>query len=303
MRRSWAASSTRARAWPWSGRSCAVSRGPARESPRRPARAARASGARRGGAREAHPEGLRRHSAPPGDTDALRPSSAPALLLAGSADPLDPPANVSGWRAAFPNGRLVTVPGLAHGVVAYGCLRLLVARFVDEGSARGLDTAVRGSRAAALRAQLSAGARGGRGRAHTALDPERADRAEHRHDRGHEERGAGAVDDALGRRVGACAVEHQHGDGDAEDAAELTERGVRAGGLADVLGERRSECRRRDVREHERDPDADGEQRDDELGVARADAHGERRAAVPAASSSRPATTNGRLPMRPPSDP
>ena len=58
----------------------------------------------------------------------------PVLLLAGSADPLDPPANVSGWRAAFPNGRLVTVPGLAHGVVAYGCLRLLVARFVDAGS-------------------------------------------------------------------------------------------------------------------------------------------------------------------------
>jgi pimeloyl-ACP methyl ester carboxylesterase len=69
----------------------------------------------------------------------LRPSSVPVLLLAGSADPLDPPANLSGWRTAFPNGRLVTVPGLAHGVVAYGCLRLLVAHFVDVGSARGLD--------------------------------------------------------------------------------------------------------------------------------------------------------------------
>ena len=31
------------------------------------------------------------------------------------------------------------MPGLAHGVVSYGCLRLLVARFVDAGSARGLD--------------------------------------------------------------------------------------------------------------------------------------------------------------------
>jgi pimeloyl-ACP methyl ester carboxylesterase len=71
----------------------------------------------------------------------VRPSGAPVLLLAGSADPLDPPANLSGWRAAFPNGRLVTVPGLAHGVVAYGCLRLLVARFVDAGTARGLDAA------------------------------------------------------------------------------------------------------------------------------------------------------------------
>ena len=34
-RRSWAASSTRARAWPWSGRSCAASRGRAPASPRR----------------------------------------------------------------------------------------------------------------------------------------------------------------------------------------------------------------------------------------------------------------------------
>jgi len=74
-----------------------------------------------------------------GTAKAPRPSGAPVLLLAGSADPLDPPANVSGWRAAFPNGRLVTVPGLAHGVVAYGCLRLLVARFVEAGSVRGLD--------------------------------------------------------------------------------------------------------------------------------------------------------------------
>jgi pimeloyl-ACP methyl ester carboxylesterase len=70
-----------------------------------------------------------------------RPSAVPVLLLAGSADPLDPPANVRGWRQAFPNGRLVTVPGLAHGVVAHGCLRLLVARFVAAGDARGLDAA------------------------------------------------------------------------------------------------------------------------------------------------------------------
>ena len=31
------------------------------------------------------------------------------------------------------------MPGLAHGVIAYGCLRLVVARFVAAGSARGLD--------------------------------------------------------------------------------------------------------------------------------------------------------------------
>ena len=66
-------------------------------------------------------------------------SRVPVLLLAGDADPQDPPANLAGWRTAFPNGRLVSVPGLAHGVVAYGCLRLVVARFIAGGTAHGLD--------------------------------------------------------------------------------------------------------------------------------------------------------------------
>jgi pimeloyl-ACP methyl ester carboxylesterase len=68
-----------------------------------------------------------------------RPSRVPVLLLAGDGDPQDPPANLAGWRALFPNGQLVSVPGLAHGVIAYGCLRLVVARFVARGSARSLD--------------------------------------------------------------------------------------------------------------------------------------------------------------------
>jgi pimeloyl-ACP methyl ester carboxylesterase len=72
-------------------------------------------------------------------------SPVPVLLLAGDADPQDPPANLAGWRRMFPNGRLVTVGGLAHGVIAYGCVRLVVARFVAAGTARGLDaTCARG---------------------------------------------------------------------------------------------------------------------------------------------------------------
>jgi pimeloyl-ACP methyl ester carboxylesterase len=66
-------------------------------------------------------------------------SRVPVLLLAGDSDPQDPPANLSGWRRTFPDGRLIAVRGLAHGVVAYGCLRLVVARFVASGTARGLD--------------------------------------------------------------------------------------------------------------------------------------------------------------------
>ena len=66
-------------------------------------------------------------------------SRAPVLLLAGDDDPQDPPANLAGWRKTFPRGRMISVPGLAHGVIAYGCLRLLAARFVAAGTARGLD--------------------------------------------------------------------------------------------------------------------------------------------------------------------
>jgi pimeloyl-ACP methyl ester carboxylesterase len=66
-------------------------------------------------------------------------SSVPVLLLAGDDDPQDPPANLAGWRKTFPSGRLISVPGLAHGAIAYGCLRLVTARFVAAGTARGLD--------------------------------------------------------------------------------------------------------------------------------------------------------------------
>jgi pimeloyl-ACP methyl ester carboxylesterase len=63
----------------------------------------------------------------------------PVLLLAGSADPLDPPANVKGWRRLFPEGRLVVVRGAGHGTIELACAQTLVARFVDSGSARQLD--------------------------------------------------------------------------------------------------------------------------------------------------------------------
>jgi pimeloyl-ACP methyl ester carboxylesterase len=70
-------------------------------------------------------------------------TKAPVLLLAGGADPLDPAANLRGWRRAFPNGRLVVVPGVGHGTIEYPCVQGLVARFIADGSADGLDTACR----------------------------------------------------------------------------------------------------------------------------------------------------------------
>ena len=76
----------------------------------------------------------------PSASRSIESSPAPVLLLAGGADPLAPVANLRGWRHAFPNGRLVTVPGAGHGAIAYTCVQKLVARFVTEGSARRLDT-------------------------------------------------------------------------------------------------------------------------------------------------------------------
>jgi pimeloyl-ACP methyl ester carboxylesterase len=75
----------------------------------------------------------------PRGPDAPPRSGVPVLLLAGGADPRDPPANLRGRRAAFPNGRLVVVPHAGHGVISTGCVQAVVARFVDRGSARGLD--------------------------------------------------------------------------------------------------------------------------------------------------------------------
>ena len=77
---------------------------------------------------------------PAGEAEPV-PTDVPVLILAGGADPQDPPANMRGWRTLFPHGRLVVVRGATHGVLAEGCVALLAARFVERGTARGLDTA------------------------------------------------------------------------------------------------------------------------------------------------------------------
>jgi pimeloyl-ACP methyl ester carboxylesterase len=69
----------------------------------------------------------------------LEAARAHVLLLTGGDDPLDPVANLRGWRRAFPNGRLVVVPGAGHGTIQYPCVQKLVARFVDRGTATGID--------------------------------------------------------------------------------------------------------------------------------------------------------------------
>lgn len=75
----------------------------------------------------------------PPEAAGLRPVHAPALLLAGGADPLDPPANLRGWRRLFPHGRLFVVRGAGHGTIEYACVQKLVARFVSRGNGTRLN--------------------------------------------------------------------------------------------------------------------------------------------------------------------
>jgi pimeloyl-ACP methyl ester carboxylesterase len=70
---------------------------------------------------------------------AARFPGTPVLMLAGGEDPLDPAANLGGWRKLYPDGRVVVVPDAAHGTIGLGCVQHLVAEFVARGSARGLD--------------------------------------------------------------------------------------------------------------------------------------------------------------------
>jgi pimeloyl-ACP methyl ester carboxylesterase len=75
---------------------------------------------------------------PPG-SGRLDVARAHVLLLTGGDDPLDPVANLRGWRRVFPNGRLIVVPGAGHGTIEYACVQKLVARFIDRGTAAGID--------------------------------------------------------------------------------------------------------------------------------------------------------------------
>ena len=75
----------------------------------------------------------------PTDAASRRVVRMPTLLLAGGADPLDPTANLRGWRRLFPRGRLIVVPGAGHGTLEYDCVQKLIARFVDRASATRLN--------------------------------------------------------------------------------------------------------------------------------------------------------------------
>jgi pimeloyl-ACP methyl ester carboxylesterase len=68
-------------------------------------------------------------------------SGVPALLLSGEADPVTPPAWAEQAARDLPRARHLVLPGGGHGTLYRGCLPRLAARFVEAGSADGLDAA------------------------------------------------------------------------------------------------------------------------------------------------------------------
>ena len=76
----------------------------------------------------------------PADAGTRVRSDVPVLVLAGDADPQDPPRNVAGIERAMPNARVVVARGMGHGVVQNACMSALANRFLARGTAAGLDT-------------------------------------------------------------------------------------------------------------------------------------------------------------------
>jgi pimeloyl-ACP methyl ester carboxylesterase len=66
-------------------------------------------------------------------------SDKPVLLMVGGADPQDPLSSVANARRELPNSRTVVVPAGGHGSIQLGCMPQVAERFVDAGTAAGLD--------------------------------------------------------------------------------------------------------------------------------------------------------------------
>jgi pimeloyl-ACP methyl ester carboxylesterase len=67
-------------------------------------------------------------------------SNVPALVLSGDLDPVTPPSWGQSVARHLPRALHVTAPGTGHGVAATACGAQLVRRFLDAGTADGLDT-------------------------------------------------------------------------------------------------------------------------------------------------------------------
>ena len=68
-------------------------------------------------------------------------SDHPVLLLSGLLDPVTPPRWAEAVGQSLTNARAVVVPGVGHGTMAAGCVPDLIAEFIEQASAEGLDVA------------------------------------------------------------------------------------------------------------------------------------------------------------------
>jgi pimeloyl-ACP methyl ester carboxylesterase len=78
-------------------------------------------------------------SAQPSWSKARVRSDKPVLLVVGGADPQDPLSNVAQAQRELPNSRTVVVPAGGHGSIQLGCTSRVAKRFIDMGTAAGLD--------------------------------------------------------------------------------------------------------------------------------------------------------------------
>jgi pimeloyl-ACP methyl ester carboxylesterase len=76
---------------------------------------------------------------PDSDAEPAR-TDVPVLLVVGSADPQDPPANIESAPDYFPNGVTVVAEGHGHTVAHLGCMPSIVDAFIEGGTATSLDT-------------------------------------------------------------------------------------------------------------------------------------------------------------------
>jgi pimeloyl-ACP methyl ester carboxylesterase len=70
-----------------------------------------------------------------------KPLGMPALILAGALDPITPPARAQRVARGFRDARIAVAPAGGHTISTLGCAPQLIARFLDDGSPRRLDTA------------------------------------------------------------------------------------------------------------------------------------------------------------------
>lgn len=66
-------------------------------------------------------------------------SAVPVLLLSGELDPVTPPSWAEEAAKTLPNSLHVALNGVGHGASSFGCIRQLIAQFLEAGAVKGLE--------------------------------------------------------------------------------------------------------------------------------------------------------------------